>query len=76
VRLFARAIEKTGIPTVMLSAALDINASVNYSAPTIQRMQWTVVHASRLARPPAADLQRRYPCGRTGLDLYRQMMYI
>ena len=29
-------------------------------APAIQRLQRAVVHASELARPPAADPQRRW----------------
>jgi hypothetical protein len=33
--------------------------SVRRFAPAIQRMQRTVVPASELARPPAADPQRR-----------------
>ncbi len=33
--------------------------SVRRSAPAIKRLQRTVVHASLLARPPAADPQRR-----------------
>ncbi len=34
--------------------------SVRRFAPAINRMQRTVVHASKLARPSAADPQRRY----------------
>ncbi|GEM_PF-2568630 len=33
--------------------------SVRRFAPVITRLQWPVVHASTLARPPAADPQRR-----------------
>jgi hypothetical protein len=33
--------------------------SVRRFAPAIQRMQRTIVHASKLARPPAADPQPR-----------------
>jgi hypothetical protein len=33
--------------------------SVRRFAPAIQRLQRTVVRASKLARPPAADPQRR-----------------
>jgi len=34
--------------------------SVRRSAPAIKRLQRTGVHASQLARPPAADPQPRY----------------
>jgi len=49
---------------VWLSAApsalrITIRCLSGAVAPAIQRLQRTVVHASALARPPAADPQRR-----------------
>lgn len=51
--LFARGIEEADIPTLILSATLDITAHSNRLAPAIQRMQRTAAYASTLARPPA-----------------------
>jgi hypothetical protein len=42
-----------------IGAADSHPLSVRRFAPAIQRLQRTVVHASKLARPPAADPQRR-----------------
>jgi len=39
--------------------------SVRRFAPAIKRLQRTVVHASKLARPPAADPQPRYATTRS-----------